>query len=663
MCGIAGFLTHDAARSEDAMRASVRAMSDAIAHRGPDDSGTWVNGEAGVALGHRRLSILDLSAAGHQPMASLDGRFVISFNGEIYNFLELRGDLENRGHEFRGHSDTEVLLAGFSEWGVDETLKRSNGMLAIAVWDAHTRTLTLARDRLGKKPLYYGWFGDTLLFGSELKALFRHPRFEWEIDRDALGQFIRYSWLPSPYSILRRVRKLPPASYLSIRAGENAAEATPVAYWSARVAAERGRERVFDGSMDEATDALEDLLRDAVRGRMIADVSLGALLSGGIDSTTVVALMQSMSSRPIKTFCIGFHEPKYNEATHAAAIARHLGTDHTELYVTPDDSLQVIPRLPELYDEPFADPSQIPTFIVSRLARSQVTVALSGDGGDELFAGYTIYPRCLKQWEKWRRMPSGLRRGMAVWLKRAATSSWIDDSTSEGGSLHHGRRRKYAAKLAKRAKLMDWESPVDVLAQKRTNCDRADDFVLGASPLPTVLTDEARWARTDDPLQAMLQVDIEGYLTDDIMVKVDRASMAVALEARCPILDWRVVEFALSLPESMRLGPGGGKLVLRNLLARHVPRALTERPKAGFGVPIATWVRGPLRDWVESLLDEQRMGQDGILSPQRVQRTWRQHLSGSHNHENLLWSILMFQAWHDHWRVNARSAEGDSAAI
>jgi asparagine synthase (glutamine-hydrolysing) len=362
----------------------------------------------------------------------------------------------------------------------------------------------------------------------------------------------------------------------------------------------------------------------------------------------------------VKTFCIGFHEPKYNEATHAAAVARHLGTEHTELYVTPEDGLDLIPRLPELYDEPFADASQIPTFIVSRIARTYVTVALSGDGGDELFAGYNIYPRCLGQAGKWRYLPPEIRRGLARWMRRVATAPWLADSTLHGA--RRNGRQKYAAKLLKRAMLLRGATPVEVLAEKRANWDEPQDFVPGAHALPTVLSDEGRRARVDDPLQAMMQVDIEGYLTDDILVKIDRASMAVALEVRCPLLDWRVVEFALSLPSSMRLGAGGGKLVLRTLLARYVPRELTDRPKAGFGVPISQWVRGPLRDWAESLFDERRLREDGLLDAGNVQRVWRQHLSGSHNYEQLLWSLLMFQAWKARWLGRRASVEPLDAA-
>jgi asparagine synthase (glutamine-hydrolysing) len=650
VCGIAGVLAGGGGAAGENLPADVRAMTDAIAHRGPNDSGLWADPAAGIGLGHRRLSILDLSPLGHQPMASADGRLILSFNGEIYNFAALRADLEARGYRFRSTSDTEVLVESIHAWGVEATLQRCNGMLAFAIWDRQARTLTLARDRMGKKPLYYGWFGGTLLFGSELKALAAHPAFEREVDQDALGLLVRYAWVPSPYSIFKGVRKLPPASFLVIEADRPDADARPVNYWSARAAAEAGSQQPFEGSLEEAADCLAALLHDAVAKRMVADVNLGALLSGGIDSTTIVALMQSQSARPVKTFCIGFREPKYNEAQHAAAIARHLGTEHHELYVGPEDSLAVIPRLPDLYDEPFADSSQIPTFVVSQLARSQVTVALSGDGGDELFAGYNTYRRCLKQWERWRRTPTGLRRHLSDWMRRAATAPLLADPPASG-QPDRRRRQRYAAKIAKQAALLRGASPVDMLADKRAHWDRIEELVPGAQPVPEVLTDVSRRARVDDPVQAMMHADIESYLTDDILVKVDRASMAVALEVRCPLLDWRVVEFALSLPSSMRLGPGGGKLVLRNVLARMVPRQLTERPKAGFGVPISEWLRGPLRDWAETLLDARRLREEGLFDAQMVGRIWRQHLAESHYHEQLLWSILMFQAWAERWRV------------
>ncbi len=649
MCGIAGFLLAEARLATAALAAAATAMTDAIARRGPDDAGIWTDAAAGVALGHRRLSILDLSAAGHQPMLSEDGRFVLSFNGEIYNFQDLRDELAGKGHHFRGHSDTEVLLAGIREWGAEETLRRCNGMLAFALWDAEDRTLTLARDRLGKKPLYYGCFAGAWLFGSELKALMAHPAFRRSVDRDALATYLQFDYLPAPWCIFEGVRKLPPASFVVLHAGISAASAQPVSYWSARQAAEDGARRPFAGSFAEATDTLAELLTDAVGKRMIADVSLGALLSGGIDSSTIVALMQAVASRPVKTFCIGFHEAKLNEAEHAAAIARHLGTDHTELYLSAADALALVPKLPEIYDEPFADPSQLPTFLVSKLARRQVTVALTGDGGDELFAGYSAYPRCLKQWQTWRRIPAGVRSGIAGAAGAAAEMPWLADGISQGMAAR--RLRKLAARLASRSARLRGATPVAMLAGKRTALDRPQALVPGARPLATVLTDPARAAAVADPLLAMQQVDIEGYLTDDVLVKVDRASMAVALEVRSPLLDWRIAEFALSLPAAMKLGPDGdGKRVLRAVLARHVPQALWDRPKAGFSVPIEAWLRGPLRDWAEALLEEQLLSQGGLLAPAPVRRLWAQHQAGSHNHERILWSLLMFQAWLVRWR-------------
>ena len=649
MCGIAGFLLAEARLGAGALAAATAAMTDAIAHRGPDDAGVWTDAAAGVALGHRRLSILDLSAAGHQPMLSADGRFVLSFNGEIYNFQELRAELEGKGHRFRGHSDTEVLLAGIGEWGVEATLRRCNGMLAFALWDAEARTLTLARDRLGKKPLYYGCFAGSWLFGSELKALMAHPAFRRSIDRDALATYLRFDYLPAPWCIFQGVRKLPPASFVVLHAGLGADAAPPTAYWSARQAAEDGARQPFSGSFEEATDALAGLLADAVGKRMIADVSLGALLSGGIDSTTVVALMQAATRRPVKTFCIGFHEAAMNEAEHAAAIARHLGTDHAELYLSAADALALVPRLPEIYDEPFADPSQLPTLLVSQLARQQVTVAVTGDGGDEMFAGYAAYPRCLQQWRRWRRIPARVRDGIAGAAGAAAAIPWLADGRSRGAAAR--RLRKLAGKLAGRTARLRGATPVAMLAGKRTACEWPQLLVPGAHLLPTVLTDPARAAAVADPLLAMQQVDIEGYLTDDVLVKVDRASMAVALEVRSPLLDWRITEFALSLPAAMKLAPDGtGKRVLRAVLARHVPQALWDRPKAGFSVPIEAWLRGPLRDWAETLLEERLLQQGGLLAPAPVRRLWAQHQAGTHNHERVLWSLLIFQAWLLRWR-------------
>jgi asparagine synthase (glutamine-hydrolysing) len=645
MCGIAGFQMIGARRPPDNLRRIARAMTATLAHRGPDDADLWIDPEAGLALGHRRLSIIDLSAAGRQPMTSACGRYVITYNGEIYNFRELRGELEQHGHAFRGHSDTEVLLAALARWGVAAALGRLNGMFAFALWDRQQRCLTLARDRVGKKPLYYGWCGDSFLFGSELKALRAHPAFAATVDRDALGLLIQYSWMPAPYSIYAGIRQLPAGTLLSVEAGSGPDTARPQAYWSAHDVAVRSARAPAALSLAQATDALEDVLRDAVACRMIADVSLGAFLSGGIDSSAVVALMQSVSSKPVQTFTIGFHEARYNEAAHAKAIARHLGTDHTELYVTAEDCLEVIPRLPTLYDEPFADYSQIPTFLVSRLARSKVTVALSGDGGDELFGGYHDYVKNLREWRRqmtyWRHLPPAVRRKLARLLKHLGA---------------HGREMLGAAigeklrKLEKRGRRLEpFDSGAAMHARLRARVERAEALVLGARPVPSGLTDPDGWADVPDPLLGMMLVDFTTYMADDILTKVDRASMGVSLEVRCPLLDPRVVELAWSLPSSMRMGPDGGKHVLRNLLARHVPRALFERPKQGFNIPIEEWLRGPLRDWAEALLDEHRLHQEGFLRPRAVRRIWEEHLAGQRSHTFLLWSLLTFQAWQETW--------------
>lgn len=658
MCGIAGFRSIGAPLAPDSLRRITQAMTATLAHRGPDDSDLWIDPEAGLALGHRRLSIIDLSAAGRQPMASACGRYVITYNGEIYNFRELRAELLQHGHAFRGHSDTEVLLAALVQWGVAEALGRLNGMFAFALWDRQQRRLILARDRAGKKPLYYGWCGDSFLFGSELKALHAHPAFDATVDRDALGLFIQYSWMPAPYSIYAGIRQLPAGTLLTVTADSRPGAAEPEIYWSAHEVAVRGAKTPSAMSLEAATDELEKVLRDAVACRMIADVSLGAFLSGGIDSSTVVALMQSVSSKPVQTFAIGYHEPRYNEAEHAKAIAQHLGTDHTELYVTPDDCLEVVPQLPTLYDEPFADYSQIPTFLVSRLARSKVTVALSGDGGDELFGGYNDYAKNLRDWQRqltvWRHCPPALRRGMAGLLTELGQSGrralGIDDLADEEAGALRTRLAKKLGKLEKRGKrILPFDSGAEMHARLRARVERAEQLVLGSRPVPSGLTDRGGWAGVADPLLGMMLVDFTTYMADDILTKVDRASMGVSLEVRCPLLDPRVIELAWSLPSSMRMGPKGGKHILQNLLARHVPRALFERPKQGFNIPIEEWLRGPLRDWAEALLDEHRLHQEGYLRPRAVRQIWLDHLSGRRPQTFLVWSLLTFQAWHETW--------------
>lgn len=657
MCGIVGFQSKGGHFAPDRMRRITRSMTDTLAHRGPDDADLWLDPDAGVALGHRRLSIIDLSAAGRQPMASACGRYVITYNGEIYNFRELREQLEQHGHAFRGHSDTEVLLAALVQWGVAGTMPRLNGMFAFALWDRQARCLTLARDRVGKKPLYYGWCGDSFLFGSELKTLRVHPDFDPSVDRDALGLFVQYSWMPAPYSIYAAVRQLPAGTTLTVPADAAPGSVQPQAWWSARDVALCGSQAPASMSLEGATDRLEQLLRDAVARRMIADVSLGAFLSGGIDSSTVVALMQTVGTRPVQTFSIGYHEARYNEAQHAQAIAQHLRTDHTELYVTAADCLDVIPKLPTLYDEPFADYSQIPAYLVSQLARRNVTVALSGDGGDELFGGYGDYARNLRDWQRqltlWRHCPPAVRQGLADLMIGFGQSGrrmlHSEEVAGQAGWLRANLARKLG-KLEKRARrITPFDSGAALHARLRARVDRADEMVQGARPAPSGLTDRSVWAGVSDPLLGMMLVDFTTYMADDILTKVDRASMGVSLEVRCPLLDPDVIAFAWSLPSTMRMGPKGGKHILQNLLARHVPRALFERPKQGFNIPIEEWLRGPLRDWAEDLLDAHRLHDEGFLEPQAVRRVWQEHVLGRRAHTFLLWSLITFQAWHETW--------------
>ncbi len=648
MCGICGFFNPHRLSSKTWMQSASDRMTDALVHRGPDDVGVWTDPKIGVAFGHRRLSIQDLSSEGHQPMTSACDRFVMSYNGEIYNFKEMRKDLEQNGFQFRGHSDTEVLLGAITEWGLEKTLKQLIGMFAIALWDKKQESLTLVRDPVGKKPLFYGWCRETFLFGSELKALRTHPDFDAPIDPNALGLFIKYSWVPSPFCIYQGLRKLPPGHLITIDAKSRLEDVIPRPFWSAREVAEQGEHTPFTGSLEEATDELEKLLQTTVRSRMIADVSLGALLSGGFDSSMVVAMMQSMSPRPIKTFSIGFWESQYNEAQHAKDIARHLGTDHTELYISPKDAQGIIPEIPKIYDEPFADSSQIPTVLLSKLARQDVQVALSGDGGDELFAGYTKYPECLKRWETWGNRPLWARKRMADLMTSIGQTSWrLLGASRKSPTGEIPKWQKSFGRMEKKSRWLSATSAVDLVALRHARCRHIQDYVLHAEETNSLLTNPNDWAAVSHPIQGMMYVDFVTFLTDDILVKVDRASMSVSLEVRCPLLDTRLIEFAWSLPLSMRLHDHKGKIVLRKVLERYVPPELTERPKKGFAVPVSEWVKGPLRDWAEHLLDKTRIRQQGLLQPEAVHRVWQQHLSGWQDHDTLLWSILMFQAWHE----------------
>ena len=580
-------------------------------------------------------------------MLSASGRYVIVFNGEIYNHLDLRAELTEK--TWRGHSDTETLLAAFEFWGVEATLKKSVGMFAIALWDRETRLLTLARDRLGEKPLYYGWQKGTLLFGSELKALKVHPAFVGEVDRDTLTLFLRHSAIPAPYSIYKNIYKLLPGTYWQISLDAFAAHSGVLkTYWSAREVAELGQKTPFAGSDDEARDALESVLGRSVAGQMLADVPLGAFLSGGVDSSTIVALMQTRSTRPVKTFTIGFNEAGYNEAQHAHTVARHLGTEHTELYVTPQDAMDVIPSLSAMYDEPFADSSQIPTCLVSRMARQHVTVSLSGDGGDELFGGYNRYFWARNIWRKLGWMPRPLRAAVAGMLTTVPPASW--NSSFQKLEQWLPARLRYANpgdKLHKVAEILAVRSPEEIYLGLVSHWKNPAQLVPGSQEPTTLLIDPAYRAALPDFEHRMMYLDTVTYLPDDILTKVDRAAMSVSLETRVPMLDHRVVEFAWSLPLHMKIRQGQGKWLLRQVLYRHVPESLIERPKMGFGVPIDQWLRGPLKLWAEALIEPNKMRREGIFDPAPIQRKWLEHQAGARNWSYCLWDVLMFQQWQE----------------
>lgn len=648
MCGITGHLTPSLSREESL--SVLERMTNALVHRGPDSAGYWVDEQAGVALGHRRLAIIDLTPEGHQPMHSACGRYVIAFNGEIYNFKALRQALEAettaRPILFRGHSDTEVMLAAISHWGLEESLKRFNGMFAFALWDKQERALHLARDRMGEKPLYYGRVGKHFLFGSELKSLRAHPDFRPEIDRNALSLYLRHNYIPCPYSIYRGIHKLPPASWLTIKAGGDFDRMAPKPYWSCKQVAEYGVRNQFDGTEEEVLGRLDTLLRDAVSLRMEADVPLGAFLSGGIDSSIVVALMQAQSAQRVKTFSIGFQESGYNEAEHAKAVANHLGTDHTELYVTPQEAMSVIPKLPALYDEPFADSSQIPTYLVSELARRHVTVSLSGDGGDELFAGYQRYLGSEDYWKKIGPYPAKLRQLIAGALSAVPARTW-DSGFKVLSGLLPGAVKKYAHgdRVNDLTDILKTATPDEMYHWVMSQWKHPSKIVVGGHAMPTVLGDRKQWPDLPEFTNRMLYFDSMMYLPDDIMVKLDRASMGVSLESRVPILDHRVVEFAWQVPLSMKIRDGQGKWLLRQLVRKYVPRALIERPKMGFAVPIDVWLRGELREWAENLLEEKRLREEGFFDPAPIRKRWSEHLSGTRNWHNELWVILMFQTW------------------
>jgi asparagine synthase (glutamine-hydrolysing) len=645
VCGFAGAWHLSGDVPAEVLRQRVGTMADALAHRGPDDAGDWIDAESGLGFAHRRLSILDPSPLGKQPMVSASGRHVLVYNGELYNYRELGRELASTGLRLRGSSDTEVLLEACERWGVVRTLRRANGMFAFALWDRAERTLTLARDRLGVKPLCVSHLGSVFLFGSELGALRRHPAFDDEIDRGALAAYLRRACVPAPHTIYARARKLLPGTVLIVGADGRVRSET---YWDLAQVARDGvaarRERPSD---QEALDRLQTLLTDAVTGCLRSDVPLGAFLSGGIDSSTIVALMQRVSARPIRTYSIGSRSVGYDEAPQARAVAAHLGTEHTELYVEARDAIDVIPRLPLLFDEPFADPSQIPNLLVARLARRDVKVALSGDGGDELFGGYTRHVVARSRLGSVLRLPVGARRLAGHTVEAVAPATW-----DVAGRLLPARRRPPALgdQLHKAARALTARDLDDLYSKLASHWDVPEQLVIGAREPATWNPDGEHlsdWLR--DPMERMLFRDTVGYLPDDGLTKVDRTTMAVSLEGRVPFLDHRVVEFAWTLPPDLKVRDGRSKWLLRALVERHVPRGLLERPKQGFGIPLDAWLRGPLREWASELLEPSRLRREGYLEPELITRRWQQHLAGTHRWQYPLWNVLVWQQWHETW--------------
>lgn len=641
MCGIAGFLTWRET-PPDLLSSRVKAMTDAIAYRGPDADTRWVDAGAGLALGHRRLAIVDLTPTGAQPMLSASERFVICYNGEIFNAAEVARDLP--GINWRGTSDTEVLLEACAAWGVEKAIPRFIGMFAFALWDRKDRVIWLVRDRLGIKPVYWSRQntdeGPALLFGSELKALTAYPGWVPQLDPTALAGYLRYGYVPAPRSIHSNVQKLQPGHIL--RLDPDGTE-TLTCFWDLRQIARDGVRNRDTRSEAEQLEVLHDLLKDAVKRRMMADVPLGAFLSGGIDSSTVVALMQAQSTQAVKTFSIGFQDKNFNEADHARAVAKHLGTDHTELVIDPQHARDVIPDLPFMYDEPFSDSSQIPTYLVSKLAREKVTVSLSGDGGDEIFAGYVRYLGIDRVWNGVGPLPLPLRRAGAGMLQMLSPDAW-DRLFSPVPARH--KPKFLGDKIHKGASILA-EADADAMYGALVSQWDGEAMVAGSdprAPQDATLADDL-----PETIARLRYRDMTTYLPDDILTKVDRASMAVALEARVPLLDHRVVEYAWTLPPDRLLDGNQGKKLLRQVLYKYVPRAMVERPKTGFGMPVGDWLRGPLKDWAGDLLSETSLRRDGLIDPGPVQQRWQEHLSGRRNWQHALWTVLMFQAWRARW--------------
>jgi len=648
MCGLNGFFSTQVSSYNTAN--IIKEMNAALHNRGPDAEGSWQDDAFGLVLGHRRLAIQDLSPAGEQPMHSACSQYVLVFNGEIYNHLQLRRQLVQEGLtiNWRGHSDTETILACFVAWGIKRTLKAITGMFAIALWDRFNKVLTLARDRMGEKPLYWGWQGNSLYFSSELKGIKAHPEFTADINRDSIALLLRHNCIPAPYSIYKGIQKLRAGHWLQLplKELENSKKSQPQAYWSLNDIVESGLSDPFTGSPEQAVDALESTLMSSIASQMLSDVPLGAFLSGGIDSSTVVALMQAQSLRPVKTFTIGFDDTGYNEAKHAKAVAKHIGTEHTELYIDPKDAQSVIPKLSSIYCEPFSDSSQIPTFLVSQLARQQVTVALSGDGGDELFGGYNRYLMAQQVLSNNRKLPKPIRKMIANGLVTLSPSRWDAVFNTLAPIIPSRLRlRTPGDKAHKLAGVLDIDNEHDCYHKLTSHWQDPTSIVIGAKEPLTLITDTNAWPQTDSFQHAMMAMDAQTYMTDDILVKVDRAAMANSLETRVPMLDHHVIELAWRMPLDYKIRNGEGKWLLKQVLFRHVPKTLIERPKMGFGIPLHDWLRDSLRDWAEALLNESLLKQQGYFHPAPIRKMWEDHLSGIRNHQDNLWSILMFQAW------------------
>jgi asparagine synthase (glutamine-hydrolysing) len=646
MCGLTGFYAHNCDRGVN-LDQVIWNMTNSLEHRGPDDSGTWRDGEFDLLLGHRRLSILDLSEAGHQPMHSACKRYVILLNGEIYNHIDLRNELDSQV-DWRGNSDTETLVNCFVEWGVEHTLVKLEGMFSIALWDLKEKELTLMRDPFGEKPLYYGWQGDNLFFGSELKALKLNPLFQNQIDRNSLALFFRHNCIPAPYSIYKGIKKLMPGSYLTfdLKNINKAKQSEIVNYWNLNTEIEISKKSMLTESLEQSVEKIEYFLNKSVVQQMISDVPLGAFLSGGIDSSAIVSLMQKNSMSAVKTFSIGFNESEYDEAVYAKDVANHLGTDHTELYVRPEEAMEVIPSLSSIYCEPFSDSSQIPTYLVSKLASDAVTVCLSGDGGDEIFGGYNRYLEGQATWSALNRLPKSVRNLSGSFLTSLSPTTW--DQLFMYVKYLIPRKYRFSTpgdKAHKLAIVLYQNSLIGFYSSLCSHWQEPESLVIGSKEYLTNITQQDRWINSDNFIEKMMAMDASTYLTDDILVKVDRAAMACSLESRIPILNKDLVRAAWTLPLNHKIHDGVGKWPLRQILYKYVPEELIERPKHGFGIPVGEWLRGPLKEWASDILNTESLNNSGYLNSEPIIELWKEHIEGKCNHQHQLWDVLMFESW------------------